>query len=578
MVAPALVMLLCAWPVRDPVRAHDESGDTWRLSSLERDAGWIVLFDGTATQGWRGYGSTGFPERGWEVDEGCLHRVPGEGGGDLVSERVFEDFELALEWKIAARGNSGIKYRVVEREDRPAALGPEYQVCDDAAPEIDRPEHSCGALYALWAPEGKSELALDRFHRTRIVVREGWIEHWLDGVRVVRARIGDEEWARRKAASKFKDVARFGEEAGHVLLQDHGSEVWFRRIQIRDLSQPVGAPVDLYDGESLDGWCAYGDARWTPEADGILGESGGGHHSFLVTEREFGDFVLEVEVKNEGPGNSGIQVRSQVRGDGRVEGYQIEIDPSSRAWSGGLYDEGRRGWLQDPEENDAGRAAFRPGEWNRFRIECIGPSIRAWVNGVPTADHLDAMDLSGVIGLQVHGGEDTRVRWRNFRLWSLGARSWMPMFDGGELEGWAVVGPDPHLGAGARMELVDGALRCSPSTDERKDCLLSTELEDLTLRFRWRDASGSLQLAMEVDDEYRTAWSITMRSSPAKRDSEIIFHVYPPRWSIDVDGAQVMDGDEAGHVLGKRVLLSWWHLVKPADLIGIEALGPPQID
>ena len=143
-----------------------------------------------------------------------------------------------------------------------------------------------------------------------------------------------------------------------------------------------------------------------------------------MTERSFGDFLLEVELRPETAGNSGIQVRSHVNDKGRVYGYQVEIDSSERAWSGGLYDEGRRAWLDDLSDNEAARKAFRPGEWNHYRIECLGPWIRTWVNGVPAADWLDPLDLEGFIGLQVHAGQDTRVRWRNFRLRDLGTRSW----------------------------------------------------------------------------------------------------------------------------------------------------------
>ncbi len=549
--------------------------DSWRLTSLERDAGWVALFDGSSTEHWRGWHLDGFPERGWEMSAGTLHRLPGEGGGDLITREVYDEFELELEWKIAPLGNSGIKVHVLESDDRPAALGPEYQISDDASPEIDRAEHSCGALYELFAPEGKPALDLDGFHSTRVVVREGWIEHWLDGVRVVRAQIGDEEWKRRIAASKFKDVARFGEEAGHVLLQDHGSEVWFRRIKIRDLSHPVGTPVELYDGHSLAGWRALGDARWTPGPDGLLGERDGGSHSFLVTEREFGDFLLEVDVKNEGPGNSGIQVRSHVLPDGRMRGYQIEIDPSARAWSGGLYDEGRRAWLQDLDGKDVARAAFHPGEWNRYRIECVGPSIKAWVNGVPTADYLDAMDLSGVIALQVHGGEDTRVRWRNFRLWSLGKRAWLPMLNGQALEGWVI-----YEGSGglAKMEFVDGAVRSQPITDGRGNALCSLGLvEDFAIRMRWQDAEGELMIFINDLDSRgglssAPGSSITMQA--ADRTSEIDILVYGGRWAVTRDGLRIVDRLETDMHPGGPVSVCWRMLERPVRLTAIERLGP----
>ncbi len=185
-----------------------------------------------------------------------------------------------------------------------------------------------------------------------------------------------------------------------------------------------GRRVELFNGRDLSGWTALGDARYTAQDGAILGRTGGGGHSFLVTERTFGDFVLELDVKTEEPGNSGIQIRSHVSEKGRMVGYQVEIDPSPRAWSGGLYDEGRRGWLQNLEGRDEARAAFRHGAWNRYRIECRGTWIRTWVNDVPITDHLDPLDVEGVIGLQVHSGQNTRVRWGHVALLDLGTRTW----------------------------------------------------------------------------------------------------------------------------------------------------------
>ena len=159
-------------------------------------------------------------------------------------------------------------------------------------------------------------------------------------------------------------------------------------------------------------------------------------NSFLCTEKDYGDFVLELEFKVDPALNSGVQIRSQCFDEpkefekdgkkskipaGRVHGYQVEIDPLERAWSGGIYDEGRRGWLNDLKNNDAGAAqAFKQNEWNKFRIECRGDSIKTWINGVPAADLKDGMTPRGFIALQVHGvgdrTEPLEVRWRNIRL------------------------------------------------------------------------------------------------------------------------------------------------------------------
>lgn len=200
-------------------------------------------------------------------------------------------------------------------------------------------------------------------------------------------------------------------------------------LHYREPSSLPGHDATMFDTKSLDGWHLIGDASFAVDDGGILGRtSTGKSNSFLVTNDTYGDFLLTLEVKNEGPGNSGIQIRSRVVGSdpktSYATGYQIEIDPSARAWSGGFYEERGRGWLQNLEKNEAGRKAFRPGEWNRYRIECVGPWIRAWVNDVPTADALDPEALEGIIGLQVHSGQDTKVRFRRFKMHSFGKHAW----------------------------------------------------------------------------------------------------------------------------------------------------------
>lgn len=183
----------------------------------------------------------------------------------------------------------------------------------------------------------------------------------------------------------------------------------------------------LFDGKTLNGFKQLnGKAKYHVEDGAIVGTSVlNTPNSFLATEKEYGDFILELEVKVDTAMNSGIQIRSHSRPDfkdGRVHGYQIEIDPSERAYSGGIYDEGRRGWLQDLKDNEAARNAFRNGEWNKYRIEAIGSSIKTWINGIPAANLIDTVDASGFIALQVHSTKVERpmqVRWRNIRIQEL---------------------------------------------------------------------------------------------------------------------------------------------------------------
>ena len=147
-------------------------------------------------------------------------------------------------------------------------------------------------------------------------------------------------------------------------------------------------------------------------------------NSFLCTRQAYGDFILEFEFKVDEGLNSGVQFRSESLksyNNGRVHGYQFEIDPSARAWSGGVYDEARRGWLYPLTKNPAARSAFKSNQWNKARIEACGNVIRTWINGIPCANVWDDKTLSGFIALQVHQignkqDEGKTIAWRNLRI------------------------------------------------------------------------------------------------------------------------------------------------------------------
>lgn len=184
--------------------------------------------------------------------------------------------------------------------------------------------------------------------------------------------------------------------------------------------------TNLFNGKDLSGWKQInGKAKYDVVNKEIVGTTVFGEpNSFLVTEKNYGDFILELDFKLDADMNSGIQFRSESKQDyreGRAHGYQMEIDPSARAWTGGIYDEARRGWLYPLEYNPAGKKAYKNREWNQARIECIGNVIRIWINGIPTAHLVDDLTTSGFIALQVHSvrkKEDSgqQVRWRNIRI------------------------------------------------------------------------------------------------------------------------------------------------------------------
>lgn len=198
--------------------------------------------------------------------------------------------------------------------------------------------------------------------------------------------------------------------------------------------------VPLFNGTSLEGWVQEGGkAEYTVEDGMIVGTSvPKTPNSFLCTEKKYTNFILEVEYLVDPPLNSGIQIRSNVYDEkksyqvsedktitvpaGRVHGYQVEIDPSDRAWSGGIYDEARRGWLFNLKDKPEAQKAFKQNEWNKYRVECRGDSIKTWVNGVPAADLKDDLTSTGFIALQVHGvgGDEKKIgkqiKWRNVKI------------------------------------------------------------------------------------------------------------------------------------------------------------------
>lgn len=193
-------------------------------------------------------------------------------------------------------------------------------------------------------------------------------------------------------------------------------------------SQKKGEWIPLFNGENLDGWHQEnGEAEFTVEDGELVGRTVlNSPNSFLVTDKDYGDFILEAEFIADDGLNSGIQFRSKSSSDymdGRVHGYQMEIDPTERDWNGGIYEEATdRVWLYPMLYNRDAQNSYKHNQWNHYRIEAIGNTIRTFVNGVPTAHLIDDEAASGFIGLQVHGigadesKEGQEIRWRNIKI------------------------------------------------------------------------------------------------------------------------------------------------------------------
>lgn len=224
------------------------------LLPAERAAGWRLLFDGQTFEGWRGLGYDTVPTAHWTIEKGTIRKIPDSAvprmpdgqpavGGDLMTKETFRDFELRWEWKISLAGNSGVKYNVSEAlsmagAPNHAALGFEYQMLDDSLHEDNKvASHRAGALYDLVPPSANKTLRpVGEWNSSAIVLRGSHGEHWLNGARVVQFELGTPGMDALLAKSKYRSIENFAQRrSGHIVLQDHVDEVYFRSIRIRQL-------------------------------------------------------------------------------------------------------------------------------------------------------------------------------------------------------------------------------------------------------------------------------------------------------------------------------------------------------
>ena len=238
----ALTALAMAVLVVGLIAACDNGSAPNTLTDAEKKAGWVLLFDGHSLDGWRGYKKPDATDSRWTVVDGTLTVSVKDGRDthgerDIISKDTFEQFELSADWKVAPGGNSGIKYFVLE--DRDSAIGHEYQLIDDERHPDAKvgPHRQTAAFYDVLQANDRPVKPAGEWNNTRIVVRGETVEHWLNGKKVLQYELSSPALNAAIEKSKFKGMERFGKrQNGHILLQDHGDQVWFRSIKIRRLS------------------------------------------------------------------------------------------------------------------------------------------------------------------------------------------------------------------------------------------------------------------------------------------------------------------------------------------------------
>lgn len=199
---------------------------------------WTVLFNGKDLSGWRGFQDK--PIDAWEVVNGELHcdgHKKGAAHTDLITDKEYGNFVLSIKWKISPESNSGIIYRVSEKYPATYLSGPEYQIVDDKGwPGGLKPWQHTGSNYAMQVPDTMAAKPVGEWNTSKIVVDGQHVEHWLNGVKLLEYELGSPEWKKQKAAEKWKDVEEYGmSKTGHIALQYHGGDVWFKEIKLKEL-------------------------------------------------------------------------------------------------------------------------------------------------------------------------------------------------------------------------------------------------------------------------------------------------------------------------------------------------------
>ena len=267
------------------------------LTAAEEAEGWKLLFDGKTLNGWRDYNGDSLTAP-WTVEDGTIRALGGgsDASGYIVTDEIYENFELVWDWKIAEGGNSGVLYHVVEHPkfNVPYITGPEYQLIDEENfPEPLEEWQKTAADYAMYVPDpSKKKLKpAGEWNTSKIVFDNGHVEYWLNGEKVLEFEAWTDEWFERKNSGKWKDAPEYGlAHKGVICLQDHGSAAWFRNLKIKELPRKT-KEVTLFNGVDLHGWEVYGTEKWYVQ-DGVLVCESGPEKNTVILQRASTTMIL----------------------------------------------------------------------------------------------------------------------------------------------------------------------------------------------------------------------------------------------------------------------------------------------
>lgn len=395
-----------------------------QLTEEEQNEGWELLFDGSTTNGWNMFNGSD-SVTGWTIEDQCLVALGkgGDIGGDIVSDRIYKNFEIKWDWKIESQGNSGLMYHVIENEKfvAPYLTGPEYQMIDDFGfPQELADWQLTGADYAMHVPDPEKKVvkAAGDWNTSRIVFDNGYVEHWLNGIKILEFEAWTDKWFELKNSGKWESAPEYGlATKGHICLQDHGSKTWFRNVKIRELPYKPKF-FNIFNGNNLHGLQEYGKEKWYVEEGVIIAENGPDQkYGYLATRRYFDDFDFTLEFKQIRDGNSGLFFRSMLEGTS-ISGWQVEIAPPGKD-TGGVYESYGRGWLiQISEEKED---ILNYGEWNTLRVKLKDSKVTTWLNGKQMIELEDKKigQAQGRIALQIHSDADIKIMFRHLKLQEL---------------------------------------------------------------------------------------------------------------------------------------------------------------